>query len=66
MDGIHKMPEFRQDYARVERSPQQQSGKGKQDQGQKKKKQPPQKDVLFENLADSLGQYQQDPFQAYG
>jgi hypothetical protein len=66
MEGIHKMPEFRQDYARVERSPQQQPDKGKQEQGQKKKKQSQQKDALFEDLADSLGQYQQGPFQAYG
>ena len=60
MESIHKLPNFNY-IPRVERQEQNPDGKQKKDQG-KKKKEDEKAGELFESLADSLGQYSDEPF----
>lgn len=64
MDGIYKVPEFHYT-PRVEKHEGKRDEKQKQEQG-KKKKQDDKNGALFESLADSLGQYSDEPFQFNG
>lgn len=65
MENIYKIPEFRYD-PRVERHSKNEQEKQKKDQGKQKKKQDAKSGALFESLADSLGQYSDEPFQFNG
>lgn len=67
MESIYNVPEFRYD-PRVERSTEQKRERKKNDKEkeQKKKKKESSAGALFENLANSLGQYSDEPFQFNG
>ncbi len=66
LNGIYNVPDFNYD-PRVEkfegRNPDQ---RRKDEQGKKKKKNNEKSEALFENLADSLSQYGDEPFQFQG
>lgn len=61
MEGIYNVPDFHYIH-RVEKHGQNQDGKQKQEQNKKKKKGDDKAGALFESLADSLGQYSDEPF----
>jgi len=63
MESIYNVPEFRYD-RRVEQSGAQNRERKQDDKDKKKQKKAnnPQASALFESLADSLGQYSEDPF----
>ncbi len=66
MEGIHNVPDF-QYQPRVERSGEQNRDRRNQREEQKKKKKKEgDSSSLFENLADSLSQYGDEPFQFNG
>ncbi|HEY9842981.1 MAG TPA: hypothetical protein V6D23_21115 [Candidatus Obscuribacterales bacterium] len=66
MEGIYNVPEFNY-LPRVEKHGQNPDGRQKQEQDKKKKKKEDDKaSALFESLADSLGQYSDEPFQFNG
>lgn len=60
MEGIYNVPDFHY-VPRVEKHGQKQEGKKGQEQ-QKKKKGDDKAGALFESLADSIGQYSDEPF----
>lgn len=63
LDKVHNQPEFNYIH-RVEKQSQNRDGKKQQDQN--KKKDQKKSDSLFGNLADSLHQYSDEPFQFNG
>lgn len=68
MEGIHNVPEFRYN-PKVEQAlgqKRRRNQEDEQDPRKKKKKKDNQAGALFESLADSLGQYSDEPFQFNG
>jgi hypothetical protein len=66
LDGIYRVPEFQYQH-KVEKHEQRQEERknaSQQEQGKKKKRQ--NSEHVFASLADSLGQYADEPFQFSG
>ncbi|PIQ25159.1 hypothetical protein COW36_22895 [bacterium (Candidatus Blackallbacteria) CG17_big_fil_post_rev_8_21_14_2_50_48_46] len=66
LDGIYNVPEFRYQQKVEKHAGNTEERKQQQEQGKKKKKQDDKAESLFESLADSLGQYSDEPFQFSG
>lgn len=65
LDGIYKVPEFRYQQ-KVEKFANNAEGRKQQQEQAKKKKKEEKSEHLFASLADSLGQYDDEPFQFSG
>ena len=66
LDGIYRVPEFQYQHKveKHEHGQEERKNSSRQEQGKKKKHQ--NSENLFASLADSLGQYSDEPFQFSG